>query len=302
MISYNALLSGIKKAARYTIFPVAATVIVACTGGDAVPTQITTPTGTHRPPPEAPQNLPNLTFYNPEQLKDGLIQVVNTGEGIAQAYVRGNKSSFGVDIIVNGKVQLGYTVRKEEAISSENGISNYPEGSDVLNPGEMSLPKAYNFLSGLDPGKHKVRISVDPFCKVYESNRRDNNFEFEINVSEDEKAEIVNVSPLELTVFEHCTQRYSWSDNLNTNITFEEWKENGDVVLARTATIGDRKVNYWIHTGEYNPNTLLESTSDSLDEFLDRVHSVFSQTIPYTDRVTGTSINEYDIIVVYGPP
>lgn len=312
-----------------------AVVMGACSGAEATPSAITTtsptprasPTATITPKPmetptlyatntittesthiptempthltEVKENLPNLAFYNPEQLENGVIQVTNNAESPAQAYdVRGDKSSFSVSIRKDGKNELEYAVRKEEGISKNRGVE-YPEGSDVLFPGEVSLEKDLRIPWTQE--KYKLRLSIDPSCQVNESTRSDNNYELDVEVAEDGTRVIV-AHPLELSEFEHCTQKHSWSDYIAKSTTFDEWKENGEVELERIVDIGGKKVNFWIHRGEYDIAVFFEENSVGTQEFLDRVQSLFSETIPYTDMITGTNLPEYNIVITQGKP
>ena len=102
--------SRVRSAVGYlALLSIILPVIVSC--GNNGTTQRGTPrslsTGT-------PVGKPNLAFSNPEQLTDGVIQVVNNGNSPAESYVDGRRSSFGVYITKGDDIQLGYTVRKEE--------------------------------------------------------------------------------------------------------------------------------------------------------------------------------------------
>lgn len=296
MVEYHDILNRVRKAVGYAslfVLPFLAT--VACDRGTPIQ-----PTPAGSPRSSATIASPNLAFYNPEGIKEGIVQVVNNGEGPAEAYTRGGlKTSFGVYITIDGVNQLGYSVRKEEGRTID-GRWGYPEGSNVLLPGEVSLKRDIPFPR--NPGKYKVRVSINPFCSVNESTRSDNNYELDIEVSEDGKAKIIQAYPLQLSEFQHCTERYSWSDDIERSTAFDEWREKGEVELVRTVNIDGRKVNLWIHRGEQNPAGLFEEHSINTQEFLDRVQAVFSKTIPYTDRVTGTSLPEYNIVVTRGEP
>ena len=274
-----------------------AVVMGACNGVEARP--ILNPTitpSTHAA--EVKENLPNLAFYNPGQLEHGVIQVINNGKSPAEAYVRGNESSFSVSIRRYGKNELEYTVRKEEGISKNRGIE-YPEGSDVLLPGGVSLER--EVITPRTPGKYKLRLSIDPSCRVNESTRSDNNYELDVEIAED-GTRVIEVHPLELSEFEHCTQKHSWSENIKKSTTFDEWKENDEVELERIADIGGKKVNFWIHKGKYDPIAFFEENSVNIQEFLDMVENVFSTSFPYADKATGKSLPEYNIVVTKGKP
>ena len=266
-----------------------AVVMGACSGVEARP--ILNPTitpSTHVS--EVKENLPNLAFYNPKQLENGIIQVINNGKSPAEVYVRGNKSSFSVSIRKDGKNELEYTVRKEEGISKNSGIE-YPEGSDVLLPGEVSLERDLRIPWTQE--KYKLRLSIDPSCEVIESTRSDNNYELDVEIAED-GTRVIEAHPLELSEFEHCTQKHSWSDYITKSTTFDEWKEKGEVELARTVDIDGKKVNFWVHKGEYDPTGFFEEKSIDTDELLDRVQNVFSTSLP--------SLPEYNIVVTSGKP
>jgi len=228
--------------------------------------------------------LPNLTLYDPEQLKEGLLQIVNDGKIPVEAAGPGYWL-FTFSIRTDDENRFSSAVRNKE---------DWREVADMLEPGEVT-ERDINFTNILkETGKY--RVSIDPGCMVTESTRSDNNYELDVKISEDGTKE-VNVTPLVLTEYEHCTQRYSWPKHHRKSTRFDDWKEKDEIELARTVDINGNVVNFWIHKGENTASGYFEDNSIDPDELLDRVQEVFSKTIPYTDGVTGMSLPEYNIVL-----